>query len=89
MKLSVIIPCYNESRTIEQIIRAVRSAPVSPLETAVVDDGSADGTREILATLGLIVDQIICQPSNYGKGAAVRAGFAVATGRKHSGSFRP
>ena len=81
MKVSVIIPCFNERNTIEQIVRTVRSAPVSDLEIVVVDDCSTDGTREILKEkVASIADQIIYQPRNEGKGAALRAGFAAATG---------
>ena len=48
MKLSVVIPCYNERSTIEAVVEAVRSAPVEEVEIIVVDDGSTDGTRELL-----------------------------------------
>src|SRR6266545_3105252 len=48
MKLSVVIPCYNERSTIEAVVEEVRSAPVEDVEIIVVDDGSADGTRELL-----------------------------------------
>ena len=81
MKVSVVIPCFNERQTIEQIVRAVRSAPVGELEIIVVDDHSTDGTADVLKEkLAPVVDRIIYQPANRGKGAAVRAGFAVATG---------
>jgi glycosyltransferase involved in cell wall biosynthesis len=81
MKLSVVIPCYNERNTIEQIVAAVRAAPISPIEIIIVDDHSTDGTADILREkLSANVDQIIYQPENRGKGAAVRAGFAAATG---------
>jgi glycosyltransferase involved in cell wall biosynthesis len=81
MKLSVIIPCYNESQTIHQIIAAVKASPVQPLEIIIVDDGSTDGTREILERdIQDQVDQIIYHPHNRGKGAALRTGFTAATG---------
>jgi len=81
LKVSVVIPCFNERQTIEQIVRAVRSAPVGELEIIVVDDHSTDGTADVLKEkLAPVVDRIIYQPANRGKGAAVRAGFAVATG---------
>ena len=48
MKLSVVIPCYNERPTIENVVEAVRSAPVPEIEIIVVDDGSTDGTKELL-----------------------------------------
>jgi len=81
MKLSVVIPCYNERATIEAVVDAVRSAPVEDVEIIVVDDGSTDGTREFLkAKPPGWVDQIVLQERNFGKGAALRAGFQAATG---------
>ncbi|WP_072620225.1 glycosyltransferase family 2 protein [Spirulina major] len=81
MKLSVIIPCYNEAQTIHQIIAAVKAAPVDSLEIIIVDDGSTDGTREILEQdIQPQVDQVIYHPRNRGKGAALRTGFGAATG---------
>jgi len=79
--LSVVIPCYNEVGTVETLLRRVREVPLR-LEVIVVDDGSTDGTRDLLPTLeesGLI-DRLILQPRNGGKGTALRAGFAAATG---------
>src|SRR5215475_4043776 len=81
MKLSVVIPCYNERSTIEAVLHAVRSAPVEDLEIIVVDDGSTDGTRELLkGTPPGWVDKIVLQEGNFGKGAALRTGFQNATG---------
>ena len=81
MKLSVVIPCYNERATIEAVVEAVRSAPVEDVEIIVVDDGSTDGTRELLkAKPNGWVDKIVVQERNCGKGAALRAGFQAATG---------
>jgi len=81
MKLSVVIPCYNERSTIEAVVEAVRSAPVEDVEIIVVDDGSTDGTRELLKGKPLgWVDKIVLQECNLGKGAALRAGFRAATG---------
>jgi glycosyltransferase involved in cell wall biosynthesis len=81
MKVSVVIPCYNEKGTIEKIVEAVRNAPLEHREIIVVDDCSQDGTRTVLQKkLSQIVDQIIYHPVNRGKGAALRSGFAAATG---------
>jgi glycosyltransferase involved in cell wall biosynthesis len=81
MKLSVVIPCYNERPTIEAVVDAVRAAPVEDIEIIVVDDGSIDGTRELVkAKPHGWVDKIVLQERNLGKGAALRAGFHAATG---------
>ncbi len=78
--LSVVIPCFNERETIELILAAVRAAPYRK-QIVVVDDGSADGTREFLHALPPADDLlIIFHEKNRGKGAAVRTGFAAATG---------
>jgi glycosyltransferase involved in cell wall biosynthesis len=81
MKLSVVIPCYNEQSTIETVVEAVRAAPVEEVEIIVVDDGSTDGTRELLkAKPHGWVDKLVLQERNFGKGAALGAGFQAATG---------
>jgi len=81
MKLSVVIPCYNEQSTIETVVEAVRAAPVEDVEIIVVDDGSTDGTRELLkAKPHGWVDKLVLQERNFGKGAALCAGFHAATG---------
>ena len=81
MKLSVVIPCFNELETIGQVVEAVRNSPVEKVEIIVVDDYSTDGTRQLLENeLKSRIDQIIYHPKNQGKGAALRSGFAVATG---------
>src|SRR5262245_63453108 len=81
MKLSVVIPCYNEQSTIEAVVEAVRSGPVKDVEIIIVDDGSTDGTRELLkAKHPGWVDKLVLQERNFGKGAALRAGFQAATG---------
>ena len=81
MKLSIIIPCYNERETIEQVVAAVLAAPVADKEIIVVDDCSTDGTREVLRTrIAPRVSQVIYHERNRGKGAALRTGFAAATG---------
>ena len=81
MKLTVVIPCYNEAATIEKIIAAVLSAPYQDKEIIVVDDCSTDGTREILKNkIESKVNRIIYQPNNQGKGAALREGIRTASG---------
>ena len=80
MKLSIIIPCYNESSTILSLIEAVKQSPVKNREIIIVDDGSKDGTRDILAKLNDPEVRIIFHKSNQGKGAALRTGFREATG---------
>jgi glycosyltransferase involved in cell wall biosynthesis len=81
MKVSVVIPVYNERGTIEQIVKAVRGAEIGEIEIIVVDDASTDGTQDVLKEqISALADKIICQPHNQGKGAALRAGFAAATG---------
>ena len=80
LKLSVIIPCYNEKGTIEEIVRRVRAVGLAH-EIVLVDDGSTDGTRDVLATMDTGDDlKIILHQHNMGKGAAVRTGFKTATG---------
>jgi glycosyltransferase involved in cell wall biosynthesis len=81
MKLSVVIPCYNERSTIEAVVEAVRSAPIEDVEIIVVDDGSTDGTRELLQGKPTgWVDKLVLQERNFGKGAALLTGFQAATG---------
>jgi glycosyltransferase involved in cell wall biosynthesis len=81
MKISIVIPCYNEARTIRAIVDAVRAAPVADKEIIIVDDCSRDGTRDLLRTqIAPLVDRVIYHEVNQGKGAALRTGFAAATG---------
>ena len=79
MKLSVIVPAYNEAATMVEIIDRIRATGLD-IELIVVDDGSTDGTREILKRESGKIDHLIFQPRNRGKGAALKAGFSVATG---------
>jgi glycosyltransferase involved in cell wall biosynthesis len=80
LKLSVIIPCYNEKSTIVEIVRRVRAGGLAH-EIVLVDDGSTDGTRDVLPTIETGDDlKIILHQRNMGKGAAVRTGFKAATG---------
>ena len=81
MKLSVVIPCFNEVATIERLIDAVRAAPWPDKEIIVVDDASTDGTRELLSgALRSRIDRLELHAVNPGKGAALRNGIRVATG---------
>jgi glycosyltransferase involved in cell wall biosynthesis len=80
-KLSVLIPVYNEAGTVATVVDQVRTVPL-PIEIVAVDDGSTDGTAGVLAGLRAAnrIDTLITQPVNRGKGAAVRAGIAAASG---------
>ncbi len=81
MKLSVIMPCFNEAHTIERIVAAVLAAPVDNKEVIIVDDGSTDGTQEILRSrVEPLVAKVIYHQKNQGKGAALRTGIAAAEG---------
>jgi len=81
MKLSIVIPCYNEAQTIRLIVDRVLAAPVKNKEIIIVDDCSRDGTRDVLRTqIAPLVDKIFYHETNQGKGAALRTGFAAATG---------
>ncbi len=88
VKLTVIVPAYNEEATIEEILKRVREVPVTVEDTAVekeiivVDDGSTDATRHILARLAKQWPDIrvVMHERNQGKGAAIRTGLKHATG---------
>ncbi|MDH5805123.1 MAG: glycosyltransferase family 2 protein [Gemmatimonadota bacterium] len=79
--VSAVMPAYNEERTIEAAVKAVKDVPLN-IELVVVNDGSADKTAEVLARLHQegLVDQVINMPKNSGKGAAIRAGIQAASG---------
>ena len=81
VKISVIVPVFNERATVAETLRRVQAVKIAK-EIIVVDDGSTDGTREILETLSRTADNIrvILEPRNRGKGAALRVGFKHATG---------
>jgi glycosyltransferase involved in cell wall biosynthesis len=76
--LSVVMPCYNEIATVADCVGAVLSQPLVG-EVIIVDDGSTDGTREVLAEFDDPRVRVILQPHNMGKGAALRTGFGAAT----------
>jgi len=86
-KLSVVIPAYNEVRTVHELLTRVAEAPLPEgvtLEMVVVDDGSSDGTRELLADLAERADpapfRLVLHEQNRGKGAAVRSGLEAGDG---------
>ena len=81
MKVSVVIPIFNERPTLRLVIERVLAAPLE-MELLCVDDGSTDGSREILAALATERPEIrvFLQPQNMGKGAALRRGIQEATG---------
>jgi glycosyltransferase involved in cell wall biosynthesis len=81
MKLSIVIPCYNEFHTIKEIVNAVKAAPVKEKEIIIVDDYSTDGTRDLLKNeISKEVDKVLFHEVNEGKGAALRTGIKHATG---------
>ncbi|OGD24268.1 MAG: glycosyl transferase [Candidatus Aminicenantes bacterium RBG_13_59_9] len=81
MKLSVVIPVFNEQATIAEIIRRVRAVDVGlEKEIIIVDDGSTDGTRETLQPLAAPGLTVVLHEKNQGKGAALRTGFTRTTG---------
>ena len=81
MKISIVIPVYNEVKTIDEIIRRVQQVDVKK-EVIIVDDGSSDGTCELLKEISQSQEdvKVIFHNCNQGKGAALRTGFATVTG---------
>ncbi|HXK23391.1 MAG TPA: glycosyltransferase family 2 protein [Myxococcota bacterium] len=80
-RLSVVIPVYNEVRTVERVVEAVRASGFPDLEVIVVDDFSTDGTRDVLREkIEPLVARVLYHERNRGKGAALRTGFAAAAG---------
>lgn len=79
--LSVVIPCFNEAGTILDLIEQVRQAPVASKQLIVVDDGSSDGTRDLLKGLSAPDLTVLLHERNKGKGAALATGFAAAVGQ--------
>jgi len=81
MKLSIVIPCYNEASTIKAVVERVKSAPLTDKEIIIIDDASTDGSREILKQeIEPIVDKVVYHKENMGKGAALRSGFKEVNG---------
>ena len=79
--LSIVIPCYNERATLRAVIDRVRLAPIARMEIILVDDCSTDGTSALIdAEIAPLVARVLRHPVNRGKGAALRTGFAAATG---------
>jgi glycosyltransferase involved in cell wall biosynthesis len=82
-KLSVIVPVYNERNTVVEVVRRMRAVELPDgieREIIVIDDGSNDGTRDVLRQLGDSTVRILLHDGNRGKGASVRTGLALATG---------
>ena len=80
MILSVIIPCFNEVKTLKELLAAVKECGIEDLEIIIVDDCSTDGTRELLKNLNDETIKVLYHDFNKGKGAALRTGFKSATG---------
>lgn len=83
MLLSVVVPCFNEVETIEEVLKAIAASPVFPrhdLELIIVDDCSTDGTRKFLEEHSDLYDRLLTHDVNQGKGAALRTGMASTTG---------
>ncbi|HTK14750.1 MAG TPA: glycosyltransferase family 2 protein [Acidimicrobiia bacterium] len=82
-KLSVIVPVFNERNTVVEVVRRMRAVELPDgieREIIIIDDGSGDGTRDVLRQLGDSTVRILVHEENQGKGAAVRTGLALATG---------
>jgi glycosyltransferase involved in cell wall biosynthesis len=81
MKLSVVIPCYNEATTIKTVVDKILKLSIGEIEIIIIDDASTDGTREILINrIEPVVGKIIYHETNMGKGASLRSGFKEVTG---------
>ena len=81
MKLSIIIPCYNEKQYISMLIQLIKKSPVKEKEIILVDDGSNDGSTQLIRDrLETEVDKVVYHESNLGKGAAIRSALKYVTG---------
>jgi len=81
MKLSIIIPCYNEKNYLSQLITLVKESPIRDKEIILVDDGSNDGTTDLIRSrLEAEVDKVVYHPQNMGKGAAIKSALRHVTG---------
>jgi glycosyltransferase involved in cell wall biosynthesis len=76
--LSVVMPCFNEVTTVQEVVMHVLDSPFTQ-ELVIVDDGSTDGTRDVLVALDDPRVRVVLQPTNCGKGAALRRGFTEVT----------
>lgn len=79
MKLSIVIPCFNERATIREVVQRVQAVPLDT-EIIIVDDGSTDGTREVLEAINNPRVRVLGHERNRGKGAAIRTALTVVTG---------
>jgi len=81
MKLSIIIPCYNEKEYLSKLITLVKASPVKEKEIILVDDCSSDGTTELIKTeIEQRVDRVVYHATNMGKGASIKSGLKHVTG---------
>ena len=80
MKISIIIPCYNEINTIEKIIDKILLQEAFDKEIIIIDDNSTDGTRDLLESIKDKYNKLIINSKNYGKGYSIKKGISKATG---------
>jgi len=81
MKLSIIIPCYNEKEHLPKLISLVKGSPIEDKEIILVDDGSTDGTTGLIrSNIESVVDKVVYHPKNMGKGASIQSALKHVTG---------